>query len=74
MYAIKWSDVRKVNWKCCFNVIEHGAHLPFRINIRYRADIILCHSDLFLSQTELKVIGHHRTHVRVVRPELNLVI
>ena len=28
------------------------------------ADINLCHSDLFPSQTELMVIGHHHTYVR----------
>ena len=28
------------------------------------ADINLRHSDLFPSQTELKVIGHHHTYVR----------
>ena len=28
------------------------------------AAINLCHSDLFPSQTELKVIGHHQTYVR----------
>jgi hypothetical protein len=29
------------------------------------ADINLCHSYLFPSQTELKVIGHHNTYVRL---------
>jgi hypothetical protein len=34
------------------------------------ADINLRHSDLFPSQTELKVIGHHHTYVR---PKLKVI-
>jgi hypothetical protein len=45
------------------NYLISSQHFPFRINIL--CWYYLCHSDLFPSQTELKVIGHHHTYVRL---------
>jgi hypothetical protein len=42
------------------NYLISSQHLPFRINTLCW---YLCHSDLFRSQTELKVIGHHHIHM-----------
>jgi hypothetical protein len=42
----------------------------FSLELIYCADINLCHSDLFPTQTELKVIGHHHTYVR---PKLKVI-
>jgi hypothetical protein len=36
-------------------------HKIYRSELIHCADINLCHSDLFPSQTELRVIGHHHT-------------
>jgi metallophosphoesterase superfamily enzyme len=36
-----------------------------RSELIHCVDINLCHSDLFPSQTELKVIGYHHTYVRL---------
>ena len=38
-----------------------GKYLPSELI--HCVDINLCHSDLFPSQTKLKVIGHHHTYI-----------
>ena len=38
--------------------------IPLTTQKIHCSDMNLCHSDLFRSQTELKVIGHHHVYVR----------
>jgi hypothetical protein len=55
----------KYEWHKLFNIFT-----IFSSELIYCADINLRHSDLFPSQTELKVIGHHQTYVR---PKLKVI-